>query len=155
MHARLLWHRAQRIDSSRLRNSGDSLVGYDMAATRATATDQTGDRSAGCTAAGCTLRITVWLEVRVLPGPPGSPRIGEISWPRANSPELAGFRAAARSLQYLNGISVPVSVLLSLASKSRFPATETVDRVDPVRRTELTQAHTEEKGVNVPGQAEA
>src|SRR5262249_50108408 len=94
MHARLLWHRAQRIDSSRLRNSGDSLVGYDMAATRATATDQTGDRSAGCTAAGCTLRITVWLEVRILPGPPGSLSNRKISVRLTKGPQLAGSDVA-------------------------------------------------------------
>jgi len=34
----------------------------------------------------------------------------------------------------VNWISVPLSVLLSLASKSRFPETETVDRRDSVRK---------------------
>ena len=57
-----------------------------------------------------------------------------------NAPELAGFRAAARSLQLVNWNSVPVSAPLSLASKSRFPETETVDRGDLVRMTELTDA---------------
>src|SRR5262245_3230698 len=65
--------------------------------------------------------ITVWLEVRILPGPPGSPRFAEISRRLANSPELAGFRAAARSLQSANWISVPVSVLLSLGLEITFP----------------------------------
>ncbi len=70
--------------------------------------------------------------------PPRSPRIAEISWRFANGAELAVFRPADRSLQFVNWISVPISVLFSLASKSRFPATETVDRRDSVRMARLT-----------------
>src|ERR1700759_5682092 len=37
------------------------------------------------------LLITVWLEVRVLPGPPRTHSNWEVSQRLANSPQLAGF----------------------------------------------------------------
>jgi hypothetical protein len=42
--------------------------------------------------------ITIWLEVRVLPGPPRSLRFAEISRIRSKGPQLAGFRFGYRSL---------------------------------------------------------
>jgi hypothetical protein len=67
------------------------------------------------------LRITVWLEVRILPGPPGSRPIAEISWRLANSPELAGL-----SCSRLVSGQVHLSLRrhfgpLSLALKNTFP----------------------------------
>jgi hypothetical protein len=75
--------------------------------------------------------ITVWLEVRILPGPPGSPAFAEISRRLMNTPELAGFREAARSLQLANWISVPVSVLLSLGLEVSFPGNGDRERQRP------------------------
>jgi len=65
--------------------------------------------------------IMVWLEVRILSGPPGSPSFAEISWRRANSPGLVGllcsrsvsgtaqFVAGATSLGFVSGLHKTVS----------------------------------------------
>src|SRR5258706_14083419 len=69
--------------------------------------------------------ITVWLEVRILPGPPRSRGIGEISCRRATCPELAGFlydRFVSETADLWFGRRIG---LFSPSSKSRFPATET------------------------------
>src|SRR5262249_18252379 len=53
----------------------------------------------------CFQRIPLWRQVRCrLPPPPGSPGFAEISRRSAKGPELAGFRAVARSLQLANRI---------------------------------------------------
>ena len=70
--------------------------------------------------------IRRWRPVRSgLHPPPRSPLFVEISRLLAKSPELAGLCASALSLQRVKWILGSVSGLLSLASKSRFPATET------------------------------
>src|SRR4029077_21030136 len=63
--------------------------------------------------------------VRVLPAPPRSRTLTEISRLFAKSPELAGLRAGAWSLRAAKWIPTAISAPLSLASKFRFPATET------------------------------
>jgi hypothetical protein len=66
--------------------------------------------------------ITVWLEVRVLPGPPPSPTVPVVSWRRANSAGTAGFaRWKLVSGPVLDG-ETPVCAALSLLGKFRFPA---------------------------------
>jgi hypothetical protein len=68
--------------------------------------------------------ITVWLEVRILPGPPGSPTLGEISWLLPNGPELAGSAARVRVSAETNDTEQAFSAELSLVSEFRFPATD-------------------------------
>jgi hypothetical protein len=66
--------------------------------------------------------ITVWSEVRILPGPPPSPTVPVVSWRRANSAETAGFaRWKLVSGPVLDG-ETPVCAALSLLGKFRFPA---------------------------------
>src|SRR5215208_440632 len=70
--------------------------------------------------------ITVWLEVRVLPGPPRTLSNLGISRFAQNGPELAGFAVAALvSAETNSGVDV-ISAELSLPLKSGFPETETV-----------------------------
>jgi hypothetical protein len=45
-----------------------------------------------------TRPITVWLMVRVLPGPPRSPALNEISWRSPNTRDFAGVKRSASSL---------------------------------------------------------
>ena len=72
--------------------------------------------------------ITVWLEVRILPGPPGSLALSEISRLLPNCPELAGSAVRAPvSAETVDG-SRAVLAELSLAQESRFPETK-----DPLR----------------------
>ena len=44
--------------------------------------------------------ITVWLEVRVLPGPPRSRTLLEISWIAPKCPRFAGLYATPWSLRH-------------------------------------------------------
>jgi hypothetical protein len=59
--------------------------------------------------------------VRVLPAPPRSRRLTEITRLLAKSPELAGLPAGAWSLRAAKWIPTAISAPLSLASKFRFP----------------------------------
>jgi hypothetical protein len=70
-------------------------------------------------------RLRAWHAVRILSGPPLSPTFAEISRRLANRPQLAGFAARPPSLSALIWIWKAVSPPYSLASKSRFPETET------------------------------
>jgi hypothetical protein len=79
------------------------------------------------------LAIIVWLEVRVLPGPPRSLAQTEISRLVANSPELAGIRARILSLQAVDWISGVVLGPLSLSCKIPFPGNRDLVRQRPVR----------------------
>src|SRR5262249_17969870 len=65
--------------------------------------------------------ITVWLAVRVLPAPPRSPTLTEISRGLTNTRGFAGRRAGLQSLQGRRTASEAVRGLLSLQSKNRFP----------------------------------
>ena len=65
-----------------------------------------------------------------LPGPPRSRTLTEISPVLAKSPELAGLRAGAWSMRAAKWIPTAISVPLSLASKFRFPATESAPSGD-------------------------
>jgi hypothetical protein len=65
--------------------------------------------------------ITVWLEVRILPGPPGSPRIAEISRRLANSPELAGMSWSRLVSETVATGAGRYFGPLSLARKNTFP----------------------------------
>ena len=67
----------------------------------------------------------VWLEVRILPAPPGSSTLGEISWLLPNGPELAGSAARVRVSAETNDTEQAFSAELSLGSEFRFPATDT------------------------------
>ncbi len=64
--------------------------------------------------------ITVWLEVRVLPGPPRTPPFEEISWRLAHSPRLAGFVTPFRSPKRRSNHNSVFSRALSPDAKSRF-----------------------------------
>src|SRR5262249_60463487 len=55
-----------------------------------------------------TLSITGWLEIRVLPGPPRSPTLTEISRGWTNTRGFAGRRASLQSLQGSRTVSEPV-----------------------------------------------
>jgi hypothetical protein len=66
----------------------------------------------------------VWLEVRVLPGPPRSLAFAEISWRLANNRELAGSAARVRVSAATNDSEQAFSAELSLGSEFRFPARE-------------------------------
>src|SRR5262249_20605493 len=66
-------------------------------------------------------RITVWLPVRVLPGPPRSPTLTEISRGLTNTRGYAGRRAGLQSLQGRRTASEAVRGLLSLAIQKPFP----------------------------------
>jgi hypothetical protein len=65
--------------------------------------------------------ITVWLEVRVLPSPPGSLALAEISWRLPNSRELAGSAVPVPVSAETNDGYRSVLAELSLALESRFP----------------------------------
>src|SRR5262249_47132342 len=67
------------------------------------------------------LFITVWLEVRVLPAPPRSPTLTEISRSLTNTRGFAGRRAGLQSLQGRRTASEAVRGLLSLAIQKPFP----------------------------------
>src|SRR2546425_3336413 len=75
----------------------------------------------------------VWLEVRVLPGPPRSRVLPEISRRCTKGPELAGICATVRSRRRHRYSRQVVSAHFSLALKSRFPETETARGRDSVR----------------------
>ena len=79
------------------------------------------------------LLITVWLEVRVLPGPPRTLSNLEISRFAPNGPELAGSGVGPLVSAETNTGVEEISAALSLALKSRFPETETVSGGDTVR----------------------
>jgi hypothetical protein len=64
--------------------------------------------------------IIVWLQVRVLPGPPRSPAQTEISQFNANRPELAAICARILSLQSTDWIAGTVLRSLSLPWKIAF-----------------------------------
>jgi hypothetical protein len=65
----------------------------------------------------------VWLEVRILPGPPRSHPLDEISWLLPNGPELAGSAVRILVSAETNDGHRAVLADLSLAQKSRFPET--------------------------------
>ena len=67
-----------------------------------------------------------WLVVRILPTPPRSPTLGEISWLLPNGPELAGAAARVRVSAETNDTEQAFSAELSLGSEFRFPITEHV-----------------------------
>ena len=60
----------------------------------------------------------------LLPGPPGSPTLGEISWLLPNGPELAGSAARVRVSAETNNRHR--QILAELSPPSEFPETETV-----------------------------
>jgi hypothetical protein len=70
--------------------------------------------------------ITVWLEVRILPGPPRTlSKLGIFRF-ALKGPELAGFAiGAVVSVETNSGVE-EISSELSLALKSRFRETETL-----------------------------
>src|SRR5262249_30074690 len=68
-----------------------------------------------------TLFLTVWLEVRVLPAPPCSPTLTEISRGLTSTRGFAGRRAGLQSLQGRRTASEAVRGLLSLAIQKPFP----------------------------------
>jgi hypothetical protein len=70
--------------------------------------------------------ITVWLEVRVLPGPPRTLSNLGISRFAPKGPELAGCAVGAVVSAETNSGVEEISAELSLALKSGCPATETV-----------------------------
>jgi hypothetical protein len=70
--------------------------------------------------------ITVWLEVRVLPGPPRTLSNLGISRFAPKGPELAGCAVGAVVSAETNSGLEEISAELSLALKSGCPATETV-----------------------------
>jgi hypothetical protein len=72
-----------------------------------------------------SIELRAWHVVRVLSAPPRSRTLTEISRLLAKSPELAGLRAGAWSPRAAEWIPTAISAPLSLASKFRFPATET------------------------------
>ena len=75
---------------------------------------------AGCW--GCSmLRITVWLPVRVLPAPPRTPTLTEISRGLTNTRGFAGTQGGLQSLLGRRTASEAVRGVLSLATKNRFP----------------------------------
>src|SRR2546430_14848420 len=67
----------------------------------------------------------VWLEVRILSGPPRSRLLPEISSRCTKGPELTGICATVRSQRRHRYSRQVVSAHFSLAPKSRFPETET------------------------------
>jgi hypothetical protein len=64
--------------------------------------------------------------------PPRTPRFAEISWNREKAPELAASCTCPRSKRRRIGNWGAFSALCSLASKSRFPETETASGGDLV-----------------------
>jgi hypothetical protein len=65
----------------------------------------------------------VWLEVRILPAPPRSLALAEISWRLPNSRELAGSAVPVPVSAETNDGCRSVLTELSLALESRFPET--------------------------------
>ena len=77
--------------------------------------------------------ITVWFEVRVLPGPPRIPKRTECSGDSSNSPPIGGVLCLPSVSAETNSANEGISGELSLASESGCPATETVSGRDAVR----------------------
>src|SRR6516225_10486733 len=77
--------------------------------------------------------IIVWLEVRVLPGPPRSPAQTEISRFSANSPELAAIRHAFCLCTLPIELRGPFRGLCLCPGKLHFPTAETGVGRDSVR----------------------
>ena len=75
----------------------------------------------------------IFRQVQHLPGPPRILGLTEISRFSATSPELAGWFSETWSLQRPARTFEAVWTPLSLPSKFRFPARETLVRRDPVR----------------------
>ena len=67
------------------------------------------------------LLITVWLEVRVLRGPPHILANAEISWQPPNGPQLAGIAAGGSVSAETNSVHEGISGELSLALGIPFP----------------------------------
>jgi hypothetical protein len=65
--------------------------------------------------------ITVWFEVRVLPGPPRILANAEISWQPPNGPQLAGIAAGGSVSAETNSVHEGISGELSLALGIPFP----------------------------------
>ena len=63
----------------------------------------------------------VWLEVRILPAPPRSLALAEISWRLPNGRELAGSAVPVPVSAETNDGCRSVLTELSLALESRFP----------------------------------
>jgi hypothetical protein len=68
--------------------------------------------------------ITVWLEVRILPSPPRSHPLDEISRLLPNGAELAGSAIRVPVSAETNDRPRRVLAELSLAQESRFPETK-------------------------------
>src|SRR6516164_8390326 len=77
--------------------------------------------------------ITVWLKVRVLPAPPRIHGRTEISRTGRERPRLAALRESDRSPRSIIQAGGRFCPLLSLLTKSGFPATETRRTETPVR----------------------
>src|SRR5260370_24161774 len=73
-----------------------------------------------------SIELRAWHGVRVLSAPPRTLALTEISQLWASSAEFVGLFVGARSLQRRLWVWATVSARLSLAVKSRLPATETV-----------------------------
>ena len=69
--------------------------------------------------------ITVWLQVRVLPGPPRTLSKREISRSVEKSAGLAAFRASVHSPESDDLVLEALWAPFSPVPKSRFPETET------------------------------
>ena len=91
----------------------------------------------------CRPLITVWLEVRVLPGPPRSPMRTGVSWSLKNSPQNAGVSAVQiPGVRSLPPAEVAIASILApglWARQTRFLAPSPVaheDRQDQIGQAE-------------------
>ena len=76
--------------------------------------------------------ITVWLEVRVLPGPPRSLSNLQFSWRRPRSPQLAGSCACVSvSAETVSGLKSTVMVVKATHDRHRCDAAFVLDGTSP------------------------